>query len=321
MPPFLVLQRFCLEVSHQAKRPPTVEDYDTKHVYFAVRFTTKVTWAGNKREGHGASVNTYDCPYAIFNPNVARQRGRDPTIPGNIIKVQHFRFGRTGNRFMAMYRNLALGYCCKSKLVRASKRKCSPCSRSRAVISSQRIVFRGGGGGGQDISSPTSVQLAPTDVPNAGAHCSPLGTRLLQVWFPRKDEVFAPGFLNEGNPGPRGFDFSNAPDMEGFDSSTCTKSITWKDGKAMKMTPREWRAHAPRGNNTRLAHARLQCSVVVLFGGVCCSFPSTGCPTALTLLTPSKLKPPSVSSKRPGASQVRAETQGLHKAGTATYRV
>lgn len=63
--------------------------------------------------------------------------------------------------------------------------------------------------------------------------------KTLQVWFPPKDEVLAPGFFSEGTPGPRGFDFSSAPDVGGFDSDTCTRDIIWKDRKAMKMEARE----------------------------------------------------------------------------------
>lgn len=47
---------------------------------------------------------------------------RDPAIPGNVLTVDDFRFGRLGNRFWALGVNLKLGYCCKSKLVSAGRR-------------------------------------------------------------------------------------------------------------------------------------------------------------------------------------------------------
>lgn len=46
---------------------------------------------------------------------------RDPAIPGNVLTVDDFRFGRLGNRFWALGVNLKLGYCCKSKLVSAGR--------------------------------------------------------------------------------------------------------------------------------------------------------------------------------------------------------
>lgn len=59
-----------------------------------------------------------ECPYVIESENEALARGRDPAIPGNVLTVEHLRFCRTGNHFSSVFRNLALGYCCKSKLVR-----------------------------------------------------------------------------------------------------------------------------------------------------------------------------------------------------------
>ncbi|CAM9921042.1 unnamed protein product [Ectocarpus sp. 12 AP-2014] len=47
------------------------------------------------------------------------------------------------------------------------------------------------------------------------------------VSLPPKDDQLAPGRFNDGTPGPRNFDFSSAPDVEGFDSSSCPPEITW----------------------------------------------------------------------------------------------
>ena len=63
------------------------------------------------------------CPYAIHSKEEARARATNASIPGNIVKVEHLRFCRTGNHFIAVLRNLALGYCCKSKLVSARARR------------------------------------------------------------------------------------------------------------------------------------------------------------------------------------------------------
>ncbi|CAM9267666.1 unnamed protein product [Ectocarpus sp. 12 AP-2014] len=117
------------------------------------------------------AFNKHDCPYAITNAKVAQRQRHDSTIEGNVVKVTHLQFGRTGNRFMAVYRNLALGYCCKSK----------------------------------------------------------------QVWLPPKDDVLAPGIFNEGTPGPRWFDFSSAPDVEGVDLGRCPNDIIWENRGAMQM--------------------------------------------------------------------------------------
>ncbi|CAN0058419.1 unnamed protein product [Ectocarpus sp. 6 AP-2014] len=47
------------------------------------------------------------------------------------------------------------------------------------------------------------------------------------VSLPPKDDQLAPGRFNDGTPGPRNFDFSSAPDVEGFDSSSCPPEIKW----------------------------------------------------------------------------------------------
>lgn len=49
----------------------------------------------------------------------------------------------------------------------------------------------------------------------------------LQVTLPASDSVMGPGMYSDGNPGTRWFDFSNAPDVEGFDATSCTLDITW----------------------------------------------------------------------------------------------
>lgn len=53
-----------------------------------------------------------------------------------------------------------------------------------------------------------------------------LPTNLFQVSFPPKDSVLAPGIFNEGVAGPRHFDFSDAPSIPGFDSSSCADDWT-----------------------------------------------------------------------------------------------
>lgn len=55
---------------------------------------------------------------------------RDPAIPGNVLTVDDFRFGRLGNRFWALGVNLKLGYCCKSKLVSAASNLQQCCGRA-----------------------------------------------------------------------------------------------------------------------------------------------------------------------------------------------
>ncbi|CAM9822671.1 unnamed protein product [Ectocarpus fasciculatus] len=96
---------------------------------------------------------------------------RDPAIPGNVLTVDDFRFGRLGNRFWALGVNLKLGYCCKSKLVS----------------------------------------------------------------LPPKDDKLAPGIFGKGIPGPRWYDFTNAPDVEGFDASSCPEGITWGGREAFHL--------------------------------------------------------------------------------------
>lgn len=57
------------------------------------------------------------CPYAIDSEEEAILRIKDTSLPGNVVKVEHLTFCRTGNHFTSFFRNLALGYCCKSKMV------------------------------------------------------------------------------------------------------------------------------------------------------------------------------------------------------------
>ncbi|CAM9966980.1 unnamed protein product [Pylaiella littoralis] len=89
---------------------------------------------------------------------------------------------RLGNHFTTMFRNMALGYCCKSKV----------------------------------------------------------------LWLPPKDDILAPGVFNEGTPGPRWFDFSSAPDMPRFDSTSCPTYITWGGRSAYHMDELETRDHELR---------------------------------------------------------------------------
>ena len=63
----------------------------------------------------------------------------------------------------------------------------------------------------------------------------------VKVVLPPKDDVLAPGVFSEGNPGPRWFDFSSAPDVDGFNSSTCAADITWAGPRAFRMHEREIR--------------------------------------------------------------------------------
>ncbi|CAN0085914.1 unnamed protein product, partial [Ectocarpus sp. 4 AP-2014] len=94
----------------------------------------------------------------------------------------------------------------------------------------------GRGGDGENTSAPGNVVVV-TDF----NYCR-LGNRFISmsrslslgyccksklVSLPPKDDQLAPGRFNDGIPGPRNFDFSSAPDVEGFDSSTCPPEITW----------------------------------------------------------------------------------------------
>ncbi len=57
-----------------------------------------------------------ECPYVLRTPE-ERLRVHNPAVPGNILTLVDFRFGRLGNRFWILGVALKLGYCCKSKLV------------------------------------------------------------------------------------------------------------------------------------------------------------------------------------------------------------
>lgn len=76
----------------------------------------RCAWADRHPGQQDATVD-YPCPYVIRKEEEALSRGQNVSIPGNVVTVQHLRFGRTGNRFRMAYRNMVLGYCCKSKLV------------------------------------------------------------------------------------------------------------------------------------------------------------------------------------------------------------
>ncbi|CAN0033849.1 unnamed protein product, partial [Ectocarpus sp. 6 AP-2014] len=59
------------------------------------------------------------------------------------------------------------------------------------------------------------------------------------VTLPPKDDILAPGIFNKGTPGPRWFDFSDAPDVAGFNASTCPPAITWGRRDSFYLTGRE----------------------------------------------------------------------------------
>lgn len=56
-----------------------------------------------------------------------------------------------------------------------------------------------------------------------------------QVSLPPKDDTLAPGIFGEGTPGPRWYDFTNAPGVEGFDASSCPADITWGGREAFHL--------------------------------------------------------------------------------------
>ncbi|CAM9683407.1 unnamed protein product, partial [Ectocarpus sp. 12 AP-2014] len=51
------------------------------------------------------------------------------------------------------------------------------------------------------------------------------------------------GIFNEGISGPRWFDFSGAPDVDGFDASTCPSDLNWKGGDPLYLTGVNDKAH------------------------------------------------------------------------------
>lgn len=61
----------------------------------------------------------------------------------------------------------------------------------------------------------------------------------MKVTLPPKNDILAPGVFSEGLPGPRWFDFSSAPDVEGFHSSSCATDITWAGRTAFHMSERK----------------------------------------------------------------------------------
>ncbi|CAM9503420.1 unnamed protein product, partial [Ectocarpus fasciculatus] len=119
--------------------------------------------SANKRRMLEDESVDHGCPYAVQTEKEALSRGHSSTDPGNVFEVTGFGFARLGNHFVALYRTLTLGFCCKSKM----------------------------------------------------------------VTLPPKDDILAPGIFNRGTPGPRWFDFSGAPDVAGFNASSCPPSITW----------------------------------------------------------------------------------------------
>lgn len=78
------------------------------------------------------------------------------------------------------------------------------------------------------------------------SHSHPTTTCQVKVVLPPKDDVLAPGVFGEGDPGPRWFDFSNAPDVEGFNSSACAADITWAGPRAFHMQECEIRGTRER---------------------------------------------------------------------------
>ncbi|CAM9816417.1 unnamed protein product, partial [Scytosiphon promiscuus] len=104
-------------------------------------------------------------------------------------------------------------------------------------------------------ASPPSVQRSAAETNNVltvtNFNYSRLGNRFISlarnlglgyccksrlVSLPPKDDTIAPGVFSEGVPGPRWFDFSSAPDVEGFNASTCPESITWGGQDAFYLT-------------------------------------------------------------------------------------
>lgn len=57
------------------------------------------------------------CPFAIYSEEEAILRIENTSMPGNVVKVKNMSWCRLGNHFTTLFRNLALGYCCKSKVV------------------------------------------------------------------------------------------------------------------------------------------------------------------------------------------------------------
>ncbi|CAM9641409.1 unnamed protein product [Scytosiphon promiscuus] len=72
--------------------------------------------------------------------------------------------------------------------------------------------------------------LALSNVFNLGICC-----KSKMVSLPPKSDVMAPGIFNEGTPGPRWFDFSSAPDVQGFDANACPANMTWYGADAFYL--------------------------------------------------------------------------------------
>lgn len=98
---------------------------------FLLVFSTAVGEDGGRMEKEIAKKTApvaveRECPYAIDSEEEAIFRIKNTSLPGNVVKVKNMSWCRLGNHFTALFRHLALGYCCKSK-----------------VVSLRRINFRG----------------------------------------------------------------------------------------------------------------------------------------------------------------------------------
>ena len=58
--------------------------------------------------------------------------------------------------------------------------------------------------------------------------------------LPPKDATMAPGVFGGGTSGPRWFDFTSAPDVDGFNASSCPPEITWRGREAFHLLGCEW---------------------------------------------------------------------------------
>ncbi|CAN0318458.1 unnamed protein product [Ascophyllum nodosum] len=128
------------------------------------------------------------CMFAVEDEKVALERAEDTSIPGSVVNVTDLNSGRLGNHFGIASRFLALGYCCKSKL----------------------------------------------------------------VILPPKDPILAPGIFGEGTPGPRYFDFSDAPAVPDFDpTASCRDEYTiggrpaYRENFRIENFPSGWSKNEP----------------------------------------------------------------------------
>ena len=72
------------------------------------------------KHGNSVASPSSSCPYIIPTQEEADARSSDLYYYGNVLVVDSFNYGRMGNRFLTLNKNLSVGYCCKSKLVSAS---------------------------------------------------------------------------------------------------------------------------------------------------------------------------------------------------------